>query len=164
MKTLLFILLFDQADIAIYGGIIVIAIGIAIYSAVKIKRAKRRINTLLEEAKQHENAGNNQRALEVYKNALEHVFGINGKTEWTAQGLIDHMDKYGWDILNKIESIYTKAGKSFKKEEIRDLINDFKVFSMDKKLVDKDGLPKGKGKPIYKNMRNRLIEFHAKIN
>lgn len=136
---------------------------IFLVSMVVMNKKKKEILALIESAEAMTASRDNSGALDAYKKVLNHLWGINGHTELTVEGIIMMMDDYGWSMLQKMQGLYTDPASSFKIDEIKEVIEDLKAMKGDKKLLDKDGLPKGEGKTIFKNIIAKLTDIHAKI-
>ena len=98
--------------------------------------------------------------------SLLHHIGFlvaNGTTKWTAKGLYERMEEQGWNLVSEIENLHKEMKISYDWSDFRQLIDDFKQFSQDKKLVDRYGLPKNAGKDIELVMRAKLRNCLAEM-
>lgn len=144
--------------------LIALAFGVVfIVSTVIMNKKKKEIMSLIQNAKAMTESNDKNGALSNYKSVLNHLWGINGQTELTIEGITSMMDDYGWNMLEDMKALYSDPANSFDVNEIKEVMNDLKAMKENKKLVDRDGLPKGEGKKIFKNMLSKLTEIHSSI-
>lgn len=146
-----------MGSLLFFAVFVVFMVGVSIWSRAKIKKTQEQVASLLSEARTFRSAGKPAEGLECLYRALRYAVGIgSGTTEWTAKGLCRRMDERGWSLVSEIEGFQREFGLTYDWSEFKQTIKDFQQFSLDKKLVDRYGLPKRAGKDIYAAMKAKL--------
>ena len=76
-------------------------------------RSSKNVNKLIDEAKKLSGENQNKKAIEVFKNALSLVLGINDNKKWSLYELKDNINKNGWYIINELDRLYKLENINF---------------------------------------------------